>query len=863
MPGEREKLSEFPGGQVGNLRSKGRYEYQVYGIRFVVTYQDCLNASRTGFDDPKLGDDRRETVAAVLRYVGKHLAEVGRCDILFEASRTDKITDIGEAKPEFWVPDESSEYAFERLPEPPNNPYPPIGNWEDPHYPPIGNSEDPSIKQSKVFHSPLALEHLRLKWKETPIEEEDKPWGKTPDMKITINFGWEWHYLEEGIDSEEIDFFTVLLRYITQGLGVYSLSNATGGSVLGGKPPVFSSYDWLLRTDEGWPLWQEPRKDEEDEEAEDWEYGNFLRKPAILVGGHGGLFFGGEKARKKLGSYPRVYTGEIFLAGQSLSTFDPSVAKVVLPKFKRGRKRRTYAPFEVAALGDLGYRLAGPLKGLIITVENPFIAPQTAPQIAPRPDVSAPLPPTKKNKRGTPREGPLDRDYSVFAHHPVILAGHVAGNPTKWEWEISYDMNPDVEPDKRNDKWETTFVFPRAGEFPISLKVSNSQSSARDSIKLNVLEIEARVEVSDPPLYAYHPVTFSVPPVEGTKPVSYDWDFGDDVKVNGQTTANIIHAFATTETTTYRVKATISYSNENSDARETTDEIPVEIKPTGLRFDCSPEPVAHQPATFTAQVNDGVPIPRWYEWNFGDGSAVIRTAPSATTSSVVHAFNNTVDSPTTYLVSLKAIYDDKCPGAEETTSSLVVVAAPAKIGIKTPDSLHRFEWAPFTATSEGNPIDWEWYLDGASKPFQTGKAVESLVFTTTGTHTVKARIFYSKDSSGDDEVTTTVEVLPTALRIESDPATPTAGTTFTLQGSAACEKDVIAWRWYFLDFPNPAPDRFEQNPDDVRFDSPGEYKIRLKAIYQLNPEWSDTTETLVTVGKVKPAGEAVLPAATP
>jgi hypothetical protein len=428
-----------------NLLAKGVYSYQVYGIRFVVTYQDCVNGSRTGFDDPKQGDDRRATVAAVLRYVGKHLAEVGRCDILFEASGTvthaNGEKDLGKVEPQFWVPDESSDYAVERLPEPPNNPYPPIGNWEDPHYPPIGNSEDPSIKESKVFHSPLALEHLRLKWKETPIEEEDKPWGEKADMKIKIDFGYSWHYLEEGIDSEEIDFFSVLLRYVTQGLGVYSLSDATGGSVLGGKPPVFSSYDWLLRTDEGWPLWQEPRKDEEDEEAEDWEYGNFLRDPAILVGGHGGVFFGGEKARKKLGSYPRIYTPAKFIEGVSLSTFDPSVGKVTNPMIKRGRKRRTYAPFEVAVLGDLGYYLAGPLKGLIITVENPFIAPQTAP----RTDASVPLPPTEKTKRSTPRRGTLDRDYSVFAHHQAIFAGSVAGNPTKWEWKIIYDMNPDVE----------------------------------------------------------------------------------------------------------------------------------------------------------------------------------------------------------------------------------------------------------------------------------------------------------------------------------------------------------------------------------------------------------------------------------
>jgi hypothetical protein len=125
-----------------------------------------------------------------------------------------------------------------------------------------------------------------------------------------------------------------------------------------------------------------------------------------------------------------------------------------------------------------------------------------------------------------------------------------------------------------------------------------------------------------------------------------------------------VHAFDAKETKTYRVKATISYSNENSDARETTDEIPVEIEPTGLRFDCSPAPIAYQPTTFTAQVNEGVPAPRWYEWNFGDGSAIIRT-PSP---SVVYAFNNRVkveDGPQTYTVSLKAIYDADCPGARK------------------------------------------------------------------------------------------------------------------------------------------------------------------------------------------------------
>jgi PKD repeat protein len=126
-----------------------------------------------------------------------------------------------------------------------------------------------------------------------------------------------------------------------------------------------------------------------------------------------------------------------------------------------------------------------------------------------------------------------------------------------------------------------------------------------------------------------------------TSITTFDWDFGDGTIINNQTTFLINHAYFTPVDATYTIRLTV---HDNTGRIATTTKT-LSVKPGSdptAAFTISPSP-----ATVGAVVTfDGAPstavgpaTKARYEWDFGDGSAIVSTV--APTSSVTHSYSAT------------------------------------------------------------------------------------------------------------------------------------------------------------------------------------------------------------------------------
>ena len=162
---------------------------------FEVKYEDIALGTGIGFDDPELGDDRRETLLAVLAYVGSLLNEQGSADILVAASQDDGRGPLAVAGP-YIVPE-------------------------------IG------------FQSGFVWQHLT-----TGVDPSDD----VLDAVVTVDFGYRWNDDRDATEPDEYDLFTVLLHEITHALGMFSVAGADGRSALlnADTAGLFSIFDDLL-----------------------------------------------------------------------------------------------------------------------------------------------------------------------------------------------------------------------------------------------------------------------------------------------------------------------------------------------------------------------------------------------------------------------------------------------------------------------------------------------------------------------------------------------------------------------------------------------------------------------------------------
>lgn len=341
------------------------------GVTFSVTYLDVVQGTGKGFNDPSLGATRRSTVQAVLNYIGSQLDETGACQIEFEVSQTDGSGALAQGGPFFSV----------------------------------GNT----------FEQPFPLQH---------ITTGTDPSLTDPDLTITVDFGWPWHNdTSTPVPSNQIDLYSVLLHEFTHGLGIITLTKSDGSSEFYQtyQKRVFTTFDKLLYTGNGTKLWNSS--------------GIFQTTAASLTGSNGGVVFRGPLAKAQYGAYPPVYTPSTWASGSSISHWINTISGSPVMKYSIGYgvAVRTYAPFELKALADLGYTL-------------PVV-------------VVAPVANFKSNLQ------------SGVAPLTVSFTDLSTNQPTSWEWDFQDDGVVD------STSQNPTFTYNTPGVYSVRLTVQNTAGS--------------------------------------------------------------------------------------------------------------------------------------------------------------------------------------------------------------------------------------------------------------------------------------------------------------------------------------------------------------------------------------------------
>jgi hypothetical protein len=264
------------------------------GTMFTVTYEDVTSETGVGFDDPDFGAARRDTLHAVLRYLSLVLEAPGTADLLVRASQTDGRGALASA--------------------------------------------GPYLRPLSGFQGGLVFEHLTTGVDPLPDEL---------DGTVTVDFGHPWSTDLDGPSPTELDLYSTLLHEVTHALGILSIVGSDGASALGnqGGFGLFTFFDsMLVRGSTGQPLYL--ADGEINASAEDITSGDVL--------------FAGDRATAAFGSSPPVFAPSPFLEGSSIGhwSFASAADAVMLAAVARGEQRRTFLPWELQALADLGYDVA-------------------------------------------------------------------------------------------------------------------------------------------------------------------------------------------------------------------------------------------------------------------------------------------------------------------------------------------------------------------------------------------------------------------------------------------------------------------------------------------------------------------------
>jgi hypothetical protein len=264
------------------------------GMTFNLFYEDVRTNNNQGFDDPSEGAAARARVLDVLDYLALTLNESGTLDIYFDTSQTDASGFLASA---------GSFYSFSN-----------------------GIKDTSSLRR---------------------IRNGSKPFSTSPEIFVTVDFGFLWNFTDDPTDIIEVDFFSVMLHEFTHGLGIAGLTNSDGTSAFAPTAPSARTvWDTLTVRGQGGSNIVSGA-------------GAFVGNVADLTSDD--LFCEGTQSTALYdqgGTQPGVYAPTTFASGSSLSHWDTGAiigGAVMEHAINFGEDQREYAGVDLGGLIDIGW----------------------------------------------------------------------------------------------------------------------------------------------------------------------------------------------------------------------------------------------------------------------------------------------------------------------------------------------------------------------------------------------------------------------------------------------------------------------------------------------------------------------------
>lgn len=179
-----------------SISNDNEYDSRNETVAFNLTYLDQVNATGVGFDDPNLGEARRNCLEAAFAYYASALEDFGEADI--------------EIRESFSANPSSNPFGFSAA----------------------------YFYGSKGFNEPFTQVH---------ITTGSDPTGAFPDGYLQFNFHPNLNYnynVNAEPSNQQYDFYTIAMHEIMHVLGFTSYSTESGESAA--SPQVYTSFDEFL-----------------------------------------------------------------------------------------------------------------------------------------------------------------------------------------------------------------------------------------------------------------------------------------------------------------------------------------------------------------------------------------------------------------------------------------------------------------------------------------------------------------------------------------------------------------------------------------------------------------------------------------
>ena len=170
-------------------------------------------------------------------------------------------------------------------------------------------------------------------------------------IDVTMDFGRNWNSDHtQTTQAGEYDLFSVLLHELTHGLGILSLTTSNGTPQFSGKLSTWDNF--IYSSGDGEKLW--------DAAAVPRFNTTIMGQRLTGQGAFNLLDFRGPNTVCTFGSNPLIYSPNPFESGSSTSHWEDIIGPtepVMDPTIFIGTEKRTYQPYEIQALTDLGYNV--------------------------------------------------------------------------------------------------------------------------------------------------------------------------------------------------------------------------------------------------------------------------------------------------------------------------------------------------------------------------------------------------------------------------------------------------------------------------------------------------------------------------